>query len=423
MNDPRSTPSVLTGLQGLIQNEFAPIRGTSLGVVCNQSAIDADCVHLLDLLKPGHDRGQFRVQAVFGPEHGLFGHTQDNMIEWEGVVDPRTGFTIHSLYGQHRKPTPAMMRGIDRILIDMPDIGSRYYTFAWTMAHCLEVCTEMGIPATVLDRPNPIGGVQVEGPVLQPGFESFVGLYPVPTRHGMTLGEISSWLQSRFLPKLELDVVSCEGWDRRLYGDETGLPWAMPSPNMPTVETAVVYPGGCLLEATNLSEGRGTTRPFETVGAPFLDGWRLADALNNLGLGGVRFRPIQFEPTFNKYAGKFCEGVFVHVTDRFTFEPVLSYIALIRECLRQTGLRDTSELPDDPVFKAASAETSLDGFAWRRPPYEYVHDRSPIDLLAGNAWICPAIESTMSLMEIRDRMRNEAERFLNDRHNALQSVA
>ncbi|RYG48594.1 DUF1343 domain-containing protein [bacterium] len=403
---------VRTGLQSLLDAEFAPLRGLSLGVVCNQSAIDRDCVHLLDRLKPGHDQGLFRVQAVFGPEHGLFGHTQDNMIEWEGVTDPRTGFMIHSLYGQHRKPTPEMLRGVDHLLVDMPDIGSRYYTFAWTMAHCLEACAEAGIPATILDRPNPIGGVQVEGPVLRPGFESFVGLYPVPTRHGMTLGEIADWLKRRFLPGLDLTVMPCEGWDRSQYGDQTGLPWAMPSPNMPTVETAVVYPGGCLLEATNLSEGRGTTRPFETLGAPFLDGWKLAHALNGLALGGVRFRPIQFEPTFNKYAGKLCEGVFVHVTDRRTFEPVLTYIAIIRQCLRQTGLRDTSHLPEDPVFKAASAETGLDGFAWKRPPYEYVHDRSPIDLLAGNDWLRSAIESDAPLERIRERMRSECAAFL-----------
>ncbi|RYG38020.1 DUF1343 domain-containing protein [bacterium] len=403
---------MLTGLQALLNSDFASLRGRSLGVVCNQSAIDMDCVHLLDRLKPGHDRGELRVQAVFGPEHGLFGHTQDNMIEWEGVVDSRTGFTIHSLYGEHRKPTPSMLAGIDRMVVDMPDIGSRYYTFAWTMAHCLGACAEVGIPVTVLDRPNPIGGVQVEGPVLRPGFESFVGLYPVPTRHGMTLGEIASWLRDQYLPDLDLTVVPCEGWDRQQYGDETGLPWAMPSPNMPTVETAVVYPGGCLLEATNLSEGRGTTRPFETLGAPFLDGWRLADALNGLSLRGVRFRPIQFEPTFNKHAGRLCEGVFVHVTDRRAFEPVLTYVAILRECLLQTGLRETAHLPEDPIFKAASAETTLDGFAWKRPPYEYVHDRSPIDLLAGNDWLRPAIESEAPLSEIRDRMRSESERFV-----------
>lgn len=411
-------PRVKTGLETLKQDPSL-LKGKSLGVVCNQSAIDADCVHILDLLKPGHDRGDYKIQAVFGPEHGLFGHTQDNMIEWEGVVDPRTGFKIHSLYGQHRKPTTKMMAGVGHLLIDVPDIGSRYYTFAWTMAHCLEVCAEMGISATVLDRPNPIGGVQVEGPVLEAGFESFVGLYPVPTRHGMTLGEIATWLQQNYLPRLNLRVIPCEGWERSMYSDETGLPWAMPSPNMPTVETAVVYPGGCLLEATNLSEGRGTTRPFEIVGAPFLEGWRLADSLNALGLGGVRFRPIQFEPTFNKHAGKLCEGVFVHVTDRLVFEPVLAYALLIRECLRQTGLRDTSHLPEDPIFKAASAETSLDGFAWKRPPYEYVHDRAPIDLLAGNAWLRPLIESDERLEVLGARFRHEAEAFAPQRAQAL----
>ena len=212
-----------------------------------------------------------------------------------------------------------------------------------------------------------------------------------------------------------------EGWQREMYFDATGLPWAMPSPNMPTVDTAVVYPGGCLLEATNLSEGRGTTRPFEIFGAPFLDSWNLADALNAAGLPGCRFRPLPFEPTFNKHARKICGGCCLHVTDRRSFEPVLAYVAIIQEAIRQTGLHDAAHLARGSQFEAASAETELPGFAWKLPPYEYVHDRRPIDILAGNDWLAPAIENLNSLENIRERFRAECEAFEPQRKEALRS--
>jgi uncharacterized protein YbbC (DUF1343 family) len=403
---------ILTGLEQLIAQEFAPLYGKRIGLVCNQATVDRNYAHIIDLMLPYHRDGVFHIAGVFGPEHGLYGHTQDNMIEWEGLPDPRTGLRVHSLYGQHRKPTREMLEGMDLVVSDIPDVGSRYYTFIWTIAHVLEACVEHGIPMLHLDRPNPINGVSVEGPVLDMKYSSFVGLYPVPTRHGMTSGEILTMVHQEHLGgKGRLDVVWCTNWDRAQYLDPRTDAWTMLSPNMPTIDTATVYPGGCLLEATNLSEGRGTTRPFEIFGAPFLDGWALADSLNALRLPGVVFRPLPFEPTFNKFARTLCEGCFVHVTDRTVFEPVLTYVAILQECIRQTGIIDTVGLPRDSQFVAASAETTLPGFAWKLPPYEYVHDRRPIDILAGNDWLSDAIAEILPLSGIRERMADESSAF------------
>jgi uncharacterized protein YbbC (DUF1343 family) len=300
------------------------------------------------------------------------------MIEWEGAIDARTGLEFVSLYGRHRQPTPHMLRDLDHLVIDLPDVGARYYTFIWTMALCLKACEPLGIPVTVLDRPNPIGGLQVEGPMLEPEYASFVGLYPLRIRHGMTIGEVARHLVEHHFPRVELTVVDLEGWERWMYFDDTGLPWAMPSPNMPTLDTAIVYPGGCLLEGTNLSEGRGTTRPFEIFGAPWLDAWKFCSALNSSGLEGCHFRPYQFQPTFHKFAGELCEGAFLHVTNRQTFQPFRSYLAVLQTALRQAP----------------------EHFAWKAPPYEYETEKLPIDILVGNGWLRPALESAASPAEI-----------------------
>ena len=382
---------MLTGLDRLVAEDFARLRGGRLGLLVNQASVDSRYRHALDLfLGAGLD-----LRALFGPQHGLWGHTQDNMVEWEG--GRYRGIALHSLYGEHREPTPEMLDGLDRVVIDVFDIGSRYYTFVWSMALTIQACARAGIPVTVLDRPNPIDGVTTEGPILEEGFESFVGRFAgLPIRHAMTAGEIARWLDFG-----EVDVVEVEGWDRSLYGDETGAPWAMPSPNMPTVETAVVYPGGCLLEATNLSEGRGTTRPFETFGAPFLDGWRLAQALRDLP--GCVLRPVEFMPTFNKFRGEVCSGCFVHVTDRRRFRPVHTYLRIIEEAIRQTGLHDASSLPVTRSFVHEAAETRLPGFAFRQPPYEYEFDRMPFDILIGNGKLRPELESSAGRDPSKDR--------------------
>ncbi len=383
---------VQTGLDRLLEHGMEPLAGHRVGVVCNQATIASDYRHILDHLLPHHQNGTFEIARVFGPQHGIWGHTQDNMIEWEGYIDPVTGLNFVSLYGEHREPTEAMLEGIDLMIIDVPDIGSRYYTFIWTTALCMKACRAHDIPVVILDRPNPIGGTQVEGTMLARELDSFVGLYPIPTRHGMTLGEAARYLARTEFAGVELDVVTCLGWSRGQYYDRTGLPWVMPSPNMPTVDTAVVYPGMCLIEGTQLSEGRGTTRPFEIFGASYLRGRELADALNGLGLPGVHYRPVTFQPTFHKFANEVCEGVFIHVTDRSAFEPVLSGIACIQEVIRQAG----------------------GSFQWRPAPYEYVWDREPIDILAGQLWVKQAIEDLTPISDIRERMRAETGTFHSD---------
>jgi uncharacterized protein YbbC (DUF1343 family) len=387
--------STKVGLDVLLVNQSELLRGKTIGVVCNQASIASDCRHILEHLSQAE--AGFSVGAVFGPQHGLWGHTQDNMIEWEGYRDPRFVFPIYSLYGANRTPTDAQLSGLEVLLVDLPDVGSRYYTFIWTMAHCFEACAKLGIPVIVLDRPNPIGGVQVEGTVLLPEFASFVGLHPLPMRHGMTIGEIANHLRQTVFPTLDLTIVHMEGWRRDMHFDDTGLPWAMPSPNMPTPESALVYPGGCLVEGTNLSEGRGTTRPFEILGAPFIDGIKLCECLNGLGLSGAHFRPIQFQPTFNKFAGKLCEGLFLHVTDRNRFEPCLTFAAILQTVVRFWGT----------------------DFAWKMPPYEYELKLMPIDILAGNDWLRSAIETDLPLDQIRARFLSEVESFEPRRREAL----
>jgi uncharacterized protein YbbC (DUF1343 family) len=379
-----------TGLDVLAASGFEALRGKRVGLVCNQASIARDHRHVIDLLLARHHAGEFQLVRIFGPQHGLFGHTQDNMIEWEPDPDPRLGVSIASLYGEHREPTQEMLEGIELMVVDLPDVGARYYTFIWTMALVMKACTERGIPVLVLDRPNPIGGLQVEGTMLDPAYATFVGLHPIATRHGLTIAEVARYLTQTTMPEADVSFVLMESWSRSDYFDDTGLPWAMPSPNMPTLDTAVVYPGGCFLEATNMSEGRGTTRPFEMFGAPYLDGWKYCDALNSLNLAGCWFRPIQFEPTFHKFAEQLCEGAFLHVTDRRAFEPVLAYVAVMQEAIRQS-----------------------DGaFEWKAPPYEYEYEKMPIDILAGNSWLRVAMDGLTSLNQIRQRFVEECGDYL-----------
>jgi uncharacterized protein YbbC (DUF1343 family) len=380
--------NIATGLDRLVRDDLKPLSGKSIGVVCNQASITKDCEHILEFLIRGNQRGKLCLKAIFGPQHGLFGHTQDNMIEWESSKF-NFGVPLYSLYGEHREPTPQMLDGIEVLVIDLQCVGARYYTFIWTLALCIKACEKLGIEILILDRPNPIGGVQVEGTVLDPEFSSFVGLYPLPIRHGLTLAEIGAYLQAVHFPAAEVSSICMEGWSREVYFDKTDLVWGMPSPNMPSVSTALVYPGGCLLEATNLSEGRGTTRPFELVGAPYVDGRTFCESLNAADLHGVRFRPIEFEPTFQKHAKQICEGAFVHVTSRAAFEPVLAYVAVMQEAIRQAG----------------------SAFAWNPPPYEYETIKLPIDILAGNLWLRHAIEDLTPLSEIRNRFREECAAF------------
>jgi uncharacterized protein YbbC (DUF1343 family) len=285
---------------------------------------------------------------------------------------------VTSLSGERRAPTPAMLRGLDTLVIDLQDIGARYYTYQWTMALALRGCARAGVRVLVLDRPNPLGGELVEGNVPDPAFSSFVGLYPLPARPGLTIGEIARYVNARHGLGADLEVVTMRGWRRRMLWEDTGVPWVPPSPNMPTPDTARVYPGGCLIEGTNLSEGRGTTRPFEWVGAPWLDAHRYAAALEATRLPGVAFRPARFQPTFQKHAGRVCGGVQLHVTDRARFRPFLTGLAIIAVARRQAPR----------------------AFRWRRPPYEFERRKLPIDILLGTDTIRKALARGAKLRAI-----------------------
>jgi len=377
---------ILTGIEVLEQNSFKDFRGEKVGLVCNQGSVTKEAKYTLDLFRQAHKSGLIELKAIFGPQHGLFGHTQDNMIEWESEqADELTGAPIYSLYGEHREPTEAMLREIDTLVIDLRDIGARYYTFIWSTALCLKACEALGKKVIILDRPNPLGGIQREGTVLNPKFASFVGLHPLPMRHGLTLGELATHFKTKYYPKVNLKIVRVLGWQREELFPETSLLWAMPSPNMPGFEAAMLYPGMCLLEGTNISEGRGTTKPFEIIGAPYIDGWDLARDLNNLDLRGIYFRPLEFQPTFQKHSGKICGGVYIHLTDPAAVQPVRISTAILHQ-----------------IFKDSNGKAK-----WNPPPYEYEYVKLPIDILAGNDWYRPAIESGTPINEIFERMENE----------------
>ncbi|MGE0592728.1 MAG: exo-beta-N-acetylmuramidase NamZ domain-containing protein [Vicinamibacterales bacterium] len=347
------------------------LRGARVGIVCNPASVGDGYAHVIDRLR---DAEGVRLGAIFGPQHGFRSDVQDNMIETPHRDDPRRQVPVYSLYSETREPTADMLRGIDVLVIDLQDVGARIYTYVYTMANCLRAAARHGVPVIVCDRPNPIGGLLVEGACLEAGYESFVGQFAIPMRHGMTIGELALLFNAHFGLAAPLEVVDMEGWRRDMHADETGLPWVMPSPNMPTLDTALVYPGTVLFEGTMLSEGRGTTRPFELVGAPWIDAEALAARMNDLGLPGVHCRPAGFEPTFQKHARQYCGGCQLHVTDRAAFRPVLTGASLITELRRC-----------DP-----------DRFAWRQPPYEYEHTRLPIDILAGSTTLRTQVEDGAS---------------------------
>jgi len=339
-----------------------------VGAVCNPASVDHKFGHIADRLAamPGVE-----LAAIFGPQHGFHSDVQENMIETVHGMDDRRRVPVYSLYSETREPTAGMLEGLDVLVIDLQDVGTRIYTYIYTMANCLVAARRHGLKVIVCDRPNPIGGVLVEGPMLLRGWESFVGLYPIPMRHGMTIGELARLFNDHFGIGADLEVQPMTGWRRDSYHDEAGAPWVMPSPNLPTLDTAMVYPGTVLFEGTSVSEGRGTTRPFELVGSPGVDADRLAESLNRRSLPGVHFRAAAFEPTFHKHAGQRCGGCQIHVLDRRAFRPVLTGVALV----------------------AAIRALDADAFCWRPPPYEYEHNKLPIDILAGSSDLRDQIEA------------------------------
>ena len=348
--------SVTLGSERLVAS--AVLDGARVGVVSNPASVDRQFRHVADRVaaQPG-----VTLAALFGPQHGFHAAAQDNMVETGHARHPRLNVPVYSLYSDTREPTAPMLEGLDLLVIDLQDVGTRVYTYIWTMANCLRAAARAGVRVIVCDRPNPIGGEAVEGPVLDPAFASFVGQLPIPLRHGMTIGELARLFNDEFGIGADLQVVTIEGWSRAMYHDEAGAPWVIPSPNVPTLDSAIVYPGMVLLEGTMLSEGRGTTRPFELAGAPGVEPDALAAHLNGLGLPGVHVRPATFEPTFQKHAGAVCGGCQLHVTDRGAFRPVMTAVALIVACRDALG----------------------EAFRWREPPYEYETTKMPMDILAG----------------------------------------
>ena len=377
---------VLLGVDVIRKQNFSPVKGRTIGLMVNPASVDSKLISTVDILL---NASGVKVGALFGPQHGIRGETQDNMVEWKGFQDKKTGLPVYSLYGATREPLREMMEKIDCLVIDLPDVGARYYTFVWTLALCLRAYKKFNKSCIVLDRPNPINGVTMEGPVLDPWFSSFVGLYPLPIRHGMTMGEIALYLNREFNIGCDLTVVTLEGWQRHMWFDDTSLPWVMPSPNMPTLDTAIVYPGMCLLEGTNISEGRGTTRPFEIFGQPGVDPDDVAKRLTKENLPGVMFRPLYFQPTFQKHQGKLCGGAQIHVVDRNTFLPVLTGVAIIR----------------------AIYHLYPESFSWKQPPYEYEGKKLPIDILAGTDELRSQIEHGCSLEKIAQSWQNKLDLF------------
>jgi uncharacterized protein YbbC (DUF1343 family) len=382
-----SSVSVVLGSDILFERQL--LRGRTIGLVANPASVDAD---LRDVVTRAEASG-VRVGALFGPQHGFHSDLQENMIESPHATDGRRRVPVYSLYSETREPTAKMLEGLDAIVIDLQDVGTRIYTYIYTMANCLRAAARHGLPVVVCDRPNPIGGVDVEGPGLDPSFTSFVGQFPMPMRHGMTIGELAKFFNEQFAIGAKLEVIAMRGWAREMYFDRTGLAWIAPSPNIPTLDSAIVYPGTVLFEGTNVSEGRGTTRPFEFVGAPWVDPEPFAAELNARGLPGVRFRPMAFEPTFHKHAGTVCGGCQIHVRDRASFRPVAVGIALI-EAFRRAG---------------------PDRFAWRDPPYEYEYTKPPIDILYGSAALRDGLATGRSAAQLSHDNDEAARQFLETR--------
>ncbi len=372
---------VRCGLEVLLQDPQDLLRNARVGVIVNASSVDSNFTHLVDLF---HRHPAIDLRAIFGPQHGFRGETQDNMVEWKGFQDPVTGLPIYSLYGETRQPSPQILQGLDLLVFDVQDVGARYYTFIYTMALAMQACRSHNLRMVVLDRPNPINGTQLEGPVLDRRFSSFVGLFPLPIRHGMTVAELALYFNRQEIG-CELEIVPMDGWVRSAFFDETGLQWVLPSPNLPTLDSALVYPGLCLLEGTNVSEGRGTTRPFEFSGAPWVEPDGFTTRLNSLQLPGVHFRPVEFIPTFHKWQEARISGVQIHVTDRTSFLPFRCGLTLLK------AYRDTA--PTE--------------FHWNDPPYEYEDEKLPIDILCGTDRIRIGLERGDEIIDLEASWEEE----------------
>ena len=385
---------ITVGLEKILGEQKSLLKNLRIGLICNQASVNHQFQHAADLFFNDKD---INLTALFGPQHGIRGDVQDNMVETSHNTDKLTKLPIYSLYSETRQPTLEMLSGVDALVFDLQDVGCRVYTFIYTMANAMKACAEFDKKMLILDRPNPINGLEIEGNTLERGHESFVGQFPIPMRHGMTVGEIAKLFNQEFDINCDLEVVKMDNWERADFYDETDAPWVMPSPNMPTVDTSVVFPATVYLEGTQVSEGRGTTHPFETVGANYIHALELSDALTSLELSGVIFRPINFLPTFQKFANESCSGVFLHITDRKAFEPVITGLAIIKT-----------------IF-----DLYPDEFKWKNPPYEYVYDRNPFDVISGTTKIREFFEQGKPIKEIKDSWQTDVEQFYKTREKYL----
>ena len=377
----------LTGLERFSDSPPEWISGQRLGLLCNPAAVDRNFCHARELINrqlPG------QLKALYAPQHGFFADKQDNMIESDDMIDPVLDIPVFSLYGQTRIPDKEMFEPIDTLIVDLQDAGTRVYTFIYTMSYCLEAAQRFGKKVLVLDRPNPINGSMVEGNCLTAACASFVGRYPIPMRHGLTIGELAGLFNNEYHINCELEVVPMKGWNRAMYFTDTGLPWIAPSPNLPTPATAMVYPGQVLWEGTNVSEGRGTAQPFELCGAPYIDIKKVSAVLKSDSLPGAILRPMAFEPTSNKWARTLCQGFQIHITDPYKFKPYMTTLKLIQ----------------------AVRFHHRDRFEWKSGPYEYEFDRNPIDLIIGDKDIRQRLENFESIDEIEKSWQSDLNAFI-----------
>jgi uncharacterized protein YbbC (DUF1343 family) len=387
---------VLTGLEIISDHLPSGLKGKRVGILCHAPSITRDFDHIADIL---FQNNECRLSAIFGPQHGIYGQTQDNMIEWMSQKHPVYDIPLYSLYGEHRKPVPDMLNNIDVLLIDLQDVGARLYTYIWTVRLCIEACSETGIPVWVLDRPNPISRLPFDGPVLKEDYFTFVGGASIPLCHRMTIGEMALWIREKYYPWCELNIVWMKGWKRSLMYNETGLPWVLPSPNMPTLSTAIVYPGTVLIEALNLSEGRGTTIPFELFGAPFIDARKLKINLDKRNHEGCKFRIHNFIPTFHKFSGELCNGLQIHVTDLNLYKPV------------EMALE---------IFDAIIETSPAGSLKFNEPPYEYEYNLMPFDILSGDSGMRESLINRKDIAFEKERWLHEIEEFRNEfRHFAV----
>jgi len=385
---------VITGLEKIKRDSSAVDGAGRLGLLYNQASVDSNYQSAADIIAAAYPG---RLTALFGPQHGATGTEQDNMLETSHGMHPRLKLPLYSLYWSTRTPDPAMLEQFDTILVDIQDVGTRVYTFATTVLYLMRACSSAGKSLVILDRPNPINGAAVEGNLLDPEFASFVGPYPIPMRHGFTLGELANFYNEVYGIGCSLKIVPISGWTRRQYLWDTGLPWVMPSPNMPLVETALVYPGQVILEGTNLSEGRGTTRPFEIFGAPYLDPRAVAAAIEPDALHGAILREVEFKPTFNKWAGSVCRGFQIHVKDKDTYRPYRASLGIISTVLRL--------YPEN--------------FMWSDPPYEYEYHRLPADLIIGDPKVRRGLEEGRPVLELEKEWQRPLTEFRKLRENFM----